>query len=389
MLSGCGTSDNTDVKVIDTVSETTSVSETKITSETTAESSETETVSETAAEEIAVIEETAIVEEPVETTSKYTEDAPVHKYVLEEIDLSMFPMNTDEFYDFQIKEINNIRAEIKTMLDCSKTGEIPDIEVKEYNYIYGRQLKYAKVESWSVKEETYDVDLSIHKMVITLEISESESEFLPVGTNDYMFVYAPDGVSRSYWQLRTADAYDEESIVPCYDEDREYLDFCNDFTAYLSDCYSGDVVTDFSSPVISEDSWGVGFSAHLMAYRYYPDFIEPMTPYSHFDDAMHNMFGFSADALHIKDNGVYNAEDDTVELIGKGWYWHWGEVAEDIYDEASSTHTVTLNYYADDFHLDLSQVYRYTIRENENGSYTMLKMERLFTSDKDIIGGSV
>lgn len=76
-------------------------------------------------------------------------------------------------------------------------------------------------------------------------------------------------------------------------------------------------------------------------------------------------------------------------MPGRGTSWYCGYLADETYDEVAGTRTVTIEYYEDDFYLVPSQTYRYTVRENVDGSYTMLKFEKLFTSDRNILEGTV
>ena len=112
-------------------------------------------------------------------------------------------------------------------------------------------------------------------------------------------------------------------------------------------------------------------------------------PYEVFDTALKELYGFSADSLGTKETGYYNAETDTVSIPGRGSYWFDGYLSEESCDEETGLYTITIDYFADGLFLDRAATFRYTVRENENGSYTMLKMERLFSTDKHIIGGCV
>lgn len=297
-----------------------------------------------------------------------------------------FSMSLDELGRYDAETVLLNRTKIKAMLECSKSGEIPYVDYNGFEYELIR-LENIKVESWSVIDEKYDNYR--YEVTVTLDISESSVDEIPVGTADYVFIYSP-GEDRIFLPLRKVGELDESRLLPYYGEGNEYLNFCNDFTAYFSDLYAGNEVTDFSSPDLSEYDYTseLVFNAMCTARRYYPDLDYDMS-YEDFDTALKEIYGFSADSINTKETGYYDAESDTVSIPGRGMYWVCGYTADEKYDESSKTHTVTIDYYEDDFHLVKAQTYRYTVRENENGSYTMLKMERLFTSDRNILGGCV
>lgn len=299
-----------------------------------------------------------------------------------------FSLSLDGFREYEAESIMLLRTELRAILECSKTGEIPYLKGNGYEFPLHR-LENIKVESWSVVDEKYE-DYYRYEVTVTLDISESSVDEIPVGTADYVFIYQPDD-DRCYLPLRRVGELDESRLLPYGGLDREYMNFCNAFTAHFSDLFPGSEVTDFSSPDFSSrnnDPTSVIFDALMTSSRYYH--IEDFDfPYEVFDTALKELYGFSADLLDIKGSGYYNSETDTVSIPGGDTCWFLGYLADESYDEEAKTRTVTIDYYADYFHLVKSQTYRYTVRENENGSYTMLKMERLFSSDKRILRGCV
>lgn len=314
----------------------------------------------------------------------------VHRYYLDDDDppeMPEFSMSLDDLSEYGRISVIRTRMEIKAMLECSKTGEIPEIKLNSF-IMNSRRLENIKVESWSVVDEEYNNGR--YEVTATLEISESSVDEIPVGTADYVFIYEP-GEDRGYLPLRKVGELDEDRLLPYYGEGREYLKFCNDFTAYFSDLFEGDEVTDFSAPDLTaygENPSEAIFYAMITAKQYHPEADFDMS-YETFDKALRELYGFSAESLNTKESGYYNAENDSVSVPGRGIYWVCGWLADESFDEEAKTHTVTIDYYEDDFHLVKSRTYRYTVRENENGSLTMLKMERLFTSDRRILSGCV
>lgn len=302
-------------------------------------------------------------------------------------DAPEFSMSLEGLREYEAETICRVRTELRAMLECSKTGEIPYLNSNGYEYAL-RSLENIKAESWSVVDEKYEDHR--YEVTVTLDISESSVDEISVGMADYVFIYQP-GEDRCYLPLRRVGELDESRLLPYYGERGGHLNFCNDFTAYFSDLFPGSEVTDFSSPDFSSrnnDPTSAIFDALVTSRQYYH--IEDFDfSYEVFDTALKELYGFSADLLGTKETGYYNAETDTVSIPGRGTYWFCGYLADESYDEEAKTRTVTIDYYADDFHLVKSQTYRYTVRENENGSYTMLKMERLFSSDKHILSGCV
>ncbi|MGN0641983.1 MAG: hypothetical protein ACI4JJ_02445 [Huintestinicola sp.] len=389
LLAGCGSES-------DNIPEASSVSEDTVSKVSVTESSESEVTEETEETEISTepeISTEAVIEESdsLETEGIIVipqEPAPDNKVVYEITkDIPEFPMSLDGINEYEVSTVAQARTEIKAMLECSASGGIPYVENNGYEYA-SRRLENIKVESWSVVDEKYE-DYR-YEATVTLDISESSVDEVPVGTADYLFIYTP-GEDRAFLPLRRVGELDEERLLPYYGEEKEYLNFCNTFTAYFSDLFLGDEVTDFSYPDLSPygESYGEAvFNAMICAKRYYPG-LDYIMSYSDFDEALKRIYGFSADTLKTKETGYYNTETDTVEIPGRGTYWVCGYLSDESYDEESQTRTITIDYYEDDFHLVRSQTYRYTVRENEDGSLTMMKMERIFNSDKGILGGCI
>lgn len=401
LLSGCdhgGTEANgtTSETVINSASDTVKTSQTAETSETDSQTEEEVSVT---GEDIA--EETdeelfaeTVISEPTEesVTVTYGDNVKVYKFNDDDPpEMPEFSMNFDDLEEYYSKtDINRARMRIKAMLDCAGTGEIPMIDLNGIGELPAEQLENITVKSWQVLDEMYENYR--YEVTVRLEVTESESEFITVGTDDYLIVWQP-GEDRSFLPLRKVGELDETRLIPYYycGDEKEYLDFCNSFTCYFSRLFKENVVTDFSSPDLSDyGGSGATFYSLVMIYRYSgSEVVFPMS-YEDFDNALQNMLGFSADTLGVKNyDNYYDAETDTVDLPGRGLSWYCGYLADETYDEESGTRTVTIEYYEDDFHLIPSQTYRYTIRENENGSYTMLKFEKLFTSDRNILGGTV
>lgn len=294
-------------------------------------------------------------------------------------EISEFSMSLDSLNDYTRSRVVLARKQIKSMLDREGIYEIPEL-----NFGSGGWLPKVTVEDWQVVEEKYENYR--YEVTMRLEVSESESEFITVGTYDYLILYQPHD-DRKFLPLRKVGEFDEEKLLPCW-EDKRYLDFCGNFSCFFSELFEGDVVTDFSEPDMSAASWWTLCNASQAARWYYPDLDFVMT-YDEFDEAMQSLYGFSADALGIKESNIYNAENDTIEVPPKGTSWLYGYLAEESFDEETGIRTATMEYYEDEFYLIPSRTYRYTVRENENGSYTMLKLERLFTSDRGILSDTV
>lgn len=294
-------------------------------------------------------------------------------------EISEFPMSLDTLNDYTRNDVVLARKQIKSVLDREGKAEYPLIDLDG-----GDSYPKITLNSWQIVDERYE-DYR-YKVTVRLEVSESESEFITVGTDDYLILYQPHE-DRKFLPLRKVGEFDEEKLLPSWD-DKRYLDFCNNFSCFFSELFKGDVVTDFSEPDMSNASWWTLCNASQAARWYYPGLDFVMT-YDEFDEAVQSLYGFSADALGIKDSNIYHAENDTIEIPPKGTSWLYGYLADESFDEETGIRTVTMEYYADAFYLVPSQTYRYTVRENENGSYTMLKLERLFASDRGILSDTV
>ncbi|MCM1024207.1 MAG: hypothetical protein NC395_09135 [Prevotella sp.] len=354
---------------------------------------------ETFEEDIAEEDDVAVEEDIAEPAVVYDgssvpENARVYKFnnsAPEE--LPEFSMSLDGYGEYSQMNIARVRLEIKAMLECSLTGEIPYIDQSDYSGYECRRLENVRIDSWSVKDEKYTEEpFTRYEVTLTLGVAESESEFVPVGTADYLLVYCP-GEDRLFLPLRKAGELDESSLLPFYgDGVKEYVNFCTYYTAYFRNFFDGDVIDDFSAPETNLDYIGdTVFCAYVAAYRAggFRDYDLGIIPYDEFNVTLKKTLGFSADAIDAKNCPYYNAANDTVEIPGRGTSWLCGWLAEDTDGDGEGVHIVTVDYYEDDFYLIKSRTVRYTVRENGDGTCSMLKIERLFTSDRGILGGSV
>lgn len=305
-------------------------------------------------------------------------------------DMPEFTLSTDGLSDYERTDAARVRLRIKSILDCAVSGEVPAYKQNGYVWQSPQQLTGVRLNSWEIADEKIITDGNFrYEVTVTMDVAESDNEFVTEGIGDYLMIYYP-GEDRLFLPLRKVGELDESRLLPFYGDDKEYLAFCNSFSCYFRWFFAEDVVTDFSKPDLSDYGGAeAAFNTLLIVCRYGgSDVAFPMS-YEDFDNALKNMLGFSADAFNIKDYQYYDAETDTVDMPGRGTSWYCGYLADETYDEESGTRTVTIEYYEDDFYLVPSQTYRYTVRENEDGSYTMLKFEKLFTSDRNILGGTV
>lgn len=271
------------------------------------------------------------------------------------------------------------RQEITTLFDRFVNGQSTD------DLTYG--IDGVKLNSWTVKDEQFFADTYRYEVTVTLDIAESESEFMPVGKADYLLVYSP-GAGRAFQPLRKVGEFDESRLLPSGTA-KDYVNFCTYYTAYFRDWFSGDTVTDFSAPNVDSNG-GAGFNAFVAARKGggFKD-TDYIIPYAEFNETLEKILGFSADTLNLKNSGLYNADTDSIEIPGRGTSWIYGLLTEDTDGEKAGTRVVTIDYFEDEFCLVKSQTYRYTVRENDDGTYTMLKIEHLYKSDRGILGGSV
>ncbi len=402
VFAGCsGGGSGTEVtSAAETSSVTETDSETEVTTET---ASGAETSSATETEDISEIDEAADdeaeedyaepVEEPFVVTEKpIPENARVYEYDSDNPpEMPEFSMSFDGYNEFTQSSITRTRFEIKAMLECAQTGEIPIIKSVSGGYTYEcRRIEGVTIGDWTVKDEKYPY--TRYEVTLTLDITKSESEFMPVGTADYLLIYYP-GEDRLYLPLRKVGELDVGCLLPFYGNDvKEYVNFCTYYTAYFRDAFDGDTVTDFSAPEINANAIDdTVFNAYVAARigGGFKDTDVYNIPYAEFNETLEKILGFSADAIDAKNSGLYKSDRDCIEIPGRGTSWICGWIAEDTEGDEEGTRVVTIDYFEDDFYLVKSQTYRYTVRINDDRTCSMLKIEHLYKSDRGILGGSV
>lgn len=337
------------------------------------------------------------VEEPVDY-SDLTRNFPANTKLYEMDDDNMpdmpeFTMSTDALDDYDRQTIERIRLRIKSILDCAVSGEVPAYSYTNAGYVSlsPQKLTDIRLNGWEIADEKLITDGNLrYEVTVTLDVAESDNEFVTVGKDDYLMIYYP-GEDRLFLPLRKVGELDESRLLPG-DHAKEYVNFCTYYTAYFRDFFDGDVVDDLSAPDTNLNYIGdTVFCAYVAAYRAggFQDVDIYNIPYDEFNETLKKALGFSADAINAKNCPYYNVAEDTIEIPGRGTSWLCGWLAEDINGDEDGVHVVTIDYYEDDFYLVKSRTVRYTVRENDDGTCSMLKIERLFTSDRGILGGSV
>lgn len=402
-LSGCTENGTETGNTIEDTASLSSIdtSETKETSET-EKSSETEEYAEEAVAEV----EDDIAEddgedyaEPVEEPVYYAEfrqELPANAKLYDMDDDSIpdmpeFSLSTEGLSEYERRDVARARLRIKSILECAVNGEVPAYKSGSYVWQSLQQLSGIRLNSWEIADEKLVTDGNIrYEVTVTMDVAESSSEFVTVGKGDYLMIYYPDEDS-SFLPLRKVGELDESRLLPSYGDPKAYVDLCAYYTAYFRGFFSGDTVDDLSAPNVDYSTGEAVFCAYVAAYRAggFHDLDSGIIPYDEFNETLEKILGFSADAIDTKTTRLYNAENDTIEIPGRGTSWVCGWLADDVDGDEDGTRVVTIDYYEDDFYLVKSRTVRYTVRNNDDGTCSMLKIERLFTSDRGILAGTV
>lgn len=374
----------------------------------TKEASETEISSETEeyAEESAAEEEADIAEdddedcaepayEPFPVYAEYVPELPANAKLYDMSgnipDMPEFTLSTDGLYEYDQLDVSHARLRIKSILECAVSGEVPAYKSGGYVWESPQKLAGIRLNGWEIADEKLIKDGNIrYEVTVTMDVAESDSEFVPAGRGDYLIIYCPDEDS-SFLPLRKVGELDESRLLPSYGDPKAYVDFCTYYTAYFRSFFSGGTIDDFSAPNVDYSTGEAVFCAYVAAYRAggFRDNDKSIIPYDEFNETLEKILGFSADAVDAKSTRLYNADKDCIEIPGRGTSWVCGWLAEDADGDGDGTRVVTVDYYEDDFYLVKSRTVRYTVRNNDDGTCSMLKIERLFTSDRNILAGCV
>ncbi len=306
-------------------------------------------------------------------------------------DMPEFSLSTENLSDYERMNTERVRLRIKSILDCAVSGEVPAYKQNGYVWQSPQQLAGVKLNSWEIADEKIITDGNFrYEVTVTMDVAKSGSEFVTVGRDDYLMIYYP-GEDRSFMPLRKVDGLDESRLLPVYGDSKPYIDFCTYYTAYFRDFFSGGTVEDLSAPNVTYDTGNAVFCAYVASRVAggFPNTDDGIVPYDEFNRTLEKILGFSADAIDAKSCMYYNADEDRIEIPGRGTSWLCGWLTEDTEGNEEGTRVVTIDYYEDDFYLVKSRTVRYTLRNNDDDTYSMLKIERLFTSDRNILGGSV
>lgn len=89
----------------------------------------------------------------------------------------------------------------------------------------------------------------------------------------------------------------------------------------------------------------------------------------------------------FKDSPQYNSQRNEFMERFLGAHWKYSTFIESSVDE-NNIHTVVIDWYADKICWAKAYTFKYMVQENDDGSFKMLSVEKLFGTGYEIAGGS-
>ena len=234
-----------------------------------------------------------------------------------------------------------------------------------------------KLESYNIVEEI-EVYSSVMKYVVQLDITESNSDFFPVG--------------RSSWELEVDYLFRGKVILfkPVgkdlnrleFDNQNKDVNFCADFFELLEPyIISASDLNKMVPEIKDADSYNDFLELMIIFLRRY-GLPEENTPADSVMAEAKKVLGITE--IDLQKYNQYHEDDRTVSTRMTSGIVHCGSLSSREYDPQTKQSAITLDYYSDSAHLLKGKTVKFIVKENEDKSFTMLSIEVLYDSDLEL-----
>lgn len=267
-----------------------------------------------------------------------------------------------------------------------------------------RFIEDMTVESYEIVE-TKDLEYRYAYYKVKFNVSESNNDYFPVGESYW------DLVLHANMELVSIFRTSAEEILnylnfPYERSSNKENDFCYNFSHYL---WIFETTTDFNMALgslrfsqfyehiyehIDDYQWKIDMVHDIIHYYVSTatdnDWITPLYV-NIVEDYMMKTAGITG--VDYRKSAYYMHSDeiaeDYIDCGGHGGWWrYWLPISKE-YDETSKIYTVVIDYFADTALLVVAKTMKYTLTENDDGTYKMLSTELLYDSGYGIAGGGV
>ena len=236
--------------------------------------------------------------------------------------------------------------------------------------------------------ESYEIFPSFNSsydFTVILHITKSSSELFPEGTSRWRLTIVDEPYEGPYLPVfvglfsKTNDTSVSLGGNPSVGN---AVEFCYDVSTNLG-CF--ETMDDFNNMIPDAETSDVfnwfcdSFVSTLLYNRdgYYSAGTYPAKR-SELEALAKKTFGITD--IDFKKYNLYNTTDDTIGSTGHGGIVNSALLANSTYDQSTRIRTVIIDYYSDAAYLLKAKTMKYTLRENTDGSLTLLSTRLVYDS---------
>lgn len=288
-----------------------------------------------------------------------------------------------EFEGLSERDAEEKKNEVKArqFLNYIKAKRINDIA-----YFIGAGDKVTK-EACKVFNEidvdSYEIEqLTSTDFFVALHISKSSSALFPLGTSRWRLNTENDGATdiSVFKRINSIDtnlnAYPFKGVVY----------FSYRISADLG-CF--ETMDDFNKLVEkykTDNGVSSEFGDYLVNFlidNHYGDASFAKQPIKRTDMESWAKTTLGITSFDFRKHYMYNSEYDTIGTTGYGRPFPPATLSSSAYDQTTRIYTIVLDYYLDGVYLFKAKTMRYTVRENADGTLTLLSTKLLYDSGYD------
>jgi len=342
-------------------------------------------------------------EETTTTAEETTTAAPVLK------DEEILALSASEFFDYlynmnkeglseeeATQKINGLKArQFLNYIKAKKVADIAaftngvlsiDVPVNEYvtNEAY-KIFNKIDVDSYEIVPAPY----SPSEFLVILRISKSDSPLFPLGTSRWRLSTEDNFVTITAFRNinDTCVGISQSYASPFFDA----VDFCYQVSARLG-CF--ETMDDFNKLALTTQArndfgWFTEYFVSLLLQNrdgYYSESAYPVKR-TEVETLAKKTFGVTN--IDFTKYSEYNSADDTINSTGHGVVSYPVSLFSSTYDQATRIRTVVLDFYSDHAYLLKAKTMKYTLRENTDGSLTLLSTRLVYDSGYGVYSYSV
>lgn len=220
------------------------------------------------------------------------------------------------------------------------------------------------------------------KYMVELEVSESNTSYMPVGKSIWDVEVGIDEVS----MVQLFKPHNEEVVVVRNLEDDSPAHFVNRAAAMLR---LTETIDDFNTIVPDVDAENHLFDRFcirmmkLLIGKFENEYITA----TDLEAEVEKVFGITE--VDFTKHSHYIPETDSMSFGAGGGSWTYNNLVSEDFDEKSGVNTIVIDFYADAAYILKAKTMKYEVMDNREEGFKMLSSELIYDSGYEPLYGSI